>query len=82
MLFDLDQFNAPLPEFSWLRLHKMANAGTFGVIKRSYREFSCDNTFYVSRDWSRAMLWQEFPKSVCVFEDQTNVVRCAYYTER
>lgn len=78
----IEQFNAPLPQFSWLQLHAMDRAGRCGVIKTTFQEFSSDSTFYVSEDWSTARLWQEFPKSVYVFQDLTNVVRGGFYSER
>ena len=77
----IELFNAPLREFSWMDIQGTHNAGRFGIIKASFLDFSSDHIFYVSQDRTTAVLRNDETGAVCVFQDQTNVVRFAFYSK-
>lgn len=74
-------FNAPVQKFSWLNIRGAHKAGLFGVIKMGLLA-SSDNAFYVSPDWTIAIFRNDETGGVYVFQDQTNVVRFALYSQR
>jgi hypothetical protein len=77
----IELFNAPLREFSWVDIQGTHNAGRFGIIKAGFLDFSSDHIFYVSQDWTTGVLRNDETGAVYVFQDQTNVVRFAFYSK-
>jgi hypothetical protein len=72
--------NTPMADFSWWDLTRTRKSFVFATVKRGILELSNDRTFYVSDDRSIALLWSEPLRAVYLFQDQSNAVRLALYS--